>query len=737
MTASTSFSARFSRSLAAELQAGQLSRSLLAGLLIYVLGMIVVTSFAALIFAGALGSQVAFGLGILIVGNAFIVAIIALLSSYGGSIANEQDTPTAVLAITAASLAAAMSGATQTQQLATIVAMIVGTSLVTGLIFVLLGAFRLGGLVRFLPYPVMGGFLAGTGWLLTVGGLGMMVDVPLNLDLFQADVILRWLPGVLLGVLMLYTVSRFNNPLTLPALFIAGVAAFYAVTALTGTPIETLSSQRWLLGPFPSGNLYHFPLSPDLIGQVDWGVLAAHIPALLPIPAVAVISVLLNANGIELLIKRDLDLNRELIAAGVANLIGGVNGASVGFHTISFSGLNHVMAGGKRLPGILAGALMLLTAFVGASALGYIPREILGAILVFFGLALLYEWVVQAWSRFSRVDFAIIVLITVVIGARGYLEGIAAGLILTTILFVVNYSRLGVVKYALSGVDFRSRVTRSLSQQQLIQAHGGRIYVLKLQGYLFFGTANKLLERVQSAATQPLQFVVLDFAQVLDLDSTALLSFSRMRQWAQEKGIALVLTGLSGHARAQFDRGGFGDGLDVLRRFDDLDHGVEWCENQIIQTEAAGQAASSGLKDTLIALTASPAQADALIAVMERLTLASGEVLIRQGDSADRMYFIESGQVTAQLEQPGKPPMRLEAVRAGRAVGELGFYLDALRTATVVADEPTVVYALTRAGLAALEAAQPEVASALHRIIVHLLGERVTHLIHTVDALQR
>ncbi len=583
----------------------------------------------------------------------------------------------------------------------------------------------------------MGGFLAGTGWLLARGGIGMMVDVPLNLGLFQADVLPRWLPGVLLGAFMLFAVSRFKHPLTLPALFLGGIAAFYVVAALTQTPIDALTAQHWLLGSFPSGNLYHFPLSADLIGQVDWRELAAHIPSLLPIPAVAVISVLLNANGIELIIKRDIDLNRELIAAGVANLVGGVNGASVGFHTISFSGLSHVMAGGRRLPGLMAAALFFMTVFIGASVLGYIPREILGAILVFFGLALLYEWFYQSWFHFSRVDFGIILLISLVIVAQGYLEGIAVGLFLTTVLFVVNYSRLGVVRYALSGVDFRSRVTRSLRQQQIIQTHGGRVYILKLQGYLFFGTANRLLERVQSTTTPSLQFVVLDFAQVLDLDSTALLSFSRMLQWAQEKHITLVLTGLTGSAQEQFTRGGFVDQPGLLRRFDDLDHGLEWCENQIILAEAAEQAAFLSLKDHLIAVGVSAAHVEVLLALMERQTLAPGEVLIHQGDDADRMYFVESGQVTAQLEQPGAPPVRLEAVRGGRTVGELGFYLATRRTASVVADEPTVVYALTRQALAALEETQPEVASALHRVVVHLLGERVVHLIRTVDVLQR
>ena len=100
------------------------------------------------------------------------------------------------------------------------------------------------------------------------------------------------------------------------------------------------------------------------------------------------------------------------------------------------------------------------------------------------------------------------------------------------------------------------------------------------------------------------------------------------------------------------------------------------------------------------------------------------------------MYFIESGQVTAQLEQPGREPLRLETMRGGRTVGELGFYLGTRRSATVVADRPTVVYVLTQAELARLEREDPAAAHAFHRVIVHLLGERVLHLVRAVDALR-
>ena len=88
--------------------------------------------------------------------------------------------------------------------MATVVAAITLTSLLAGVFFWVLGWLRQGSLVRYIPYPVIGGFLAGTGWLLFQGGLGVMSDASLTLahlpTLFQADLLLRWLPGVVLAV---------------------------------------------------------------------------------------------------------------------------------------------------------------------------------------------------------------------------------------------------------------------------------------------------------------------------------------------------------------------------------------------------------------------------------------------------------------------------------------------------------------------------------------------------------
>ncbi len=110
---------------------------------------------------------------------------------------------------------------------------------------------------------------------------------------------------------------------------------------------------------------------------------------------------------------------------------------------------------------------------------------------------------------------------------------------------------------------------------------------------------------------------------------------------------------------------------------------------------------------------------------------------MRQGDESDSVFFIESGQFTAQLETPGQEPVRLQTSGAGRSLGEIGFYLGIKRTAAVVAKKPSVVYCLSRRDLARIEKTDPEAASMLHRVVVQVLGERVAHLTRVVDALER
>lgn len=719
----------------------QLINRLFTGVVIGILSVIVSISFAALIFSGDIAEFRSFGIGFILMGNLVLCTMVALLSSYPGSIAIDQDITAAILTTVIAALLLAMPAqASPQEQFFTIVATIMLTTVITGLFFIALGYFNLGGLVRYLPYPVMGGFLAGTGWLLVTGAIGVMTEAPLNLALLQPDNLLRWLPGFVFGVVLFWTLNRFNHYLVLPGMFIAASGLFYLVVLLTRSPVEQISAQGWLLGPFPAGSLWRFPLPPSGIEQVNWDAILANTGVAAPVLLVGVIALLLNASGIELVVHRDLDLDKELIAAGVGNLASAFAGGIVGFQAISFSALNDKLSRGSRLTGVVTALFCGLIALVGAQTLSYIPKMVLGGILLYLGLSFLVEWIYQAWYRLPKVEFLVTVMIVAVIAWRGFLEGVALGVLVTVVLFVVNYSRIDVVKHMLDGANYNSRVTRGRRQRQYLDEEGGQILILQLQGYIFFGTANSLLERVRRRMREPglnpLRFAVMDFRQVTGVDSTALRSFTKLARLAGDKDVQLVLTGMSPHVHNLFSKEDLVGGSRPVRTFPDLDRGVEWCENQLLR-ESDFEADDMTLRKQLQEILPSTAHVDDLIQHLEEREIERGYVLIQQGDPPDHVYLIESGQVTAQLELPDQNVMRLETMRGGRVVGELGFYLGARRTASVVADEASKIYILSQDDLRAMEQSDPEAASAFHRLIIHLLAERVVHLIKTVNALQR
>src|SRR5690606_9718420 len=112
---------------------------------------------------------------------------------------------------------------------------------------------------------------------------------------------------------------------------------------------------------------------------------------------------------------------------------------------------------------------------------------------------------------------------------------------------------------------------------------------------------------------------------------------------------------------------------------------------------------------------------DRLLKYLERRELREGEVLMKQDDPAEEMYFIESGLVTIELELPNGKRMRLRSIRGGATVGEIGLYLGEARTASVIASRHSTVHRLTGQALKEMHEKDPQIAALFHEWIVRLL----------------
>jgi len=160
-------------------------------------------------------------------------------------------------------------------------------------------------------------------------------------------------------------------------------------------------------------------------------------------------------------------------------------------------------------------------------------------------------------------------------------------------------------------------------------------------------------------------------------------------------------------------------------------------QSRLPQASGAKQESILPLKDMFHQLLPDEAHLNGLFNFLEKKVVAAGDYLMRQEDAPDNIYFVEGGQVTAQLEFPAKPPVRLETMKSGRVIGEIGFHLGQRRTAAALADEPSTAYLLSARNLARMEKRSAEVASYFHALIVQLLAERTTHVIRTVAALEK
>src|SRR5512143_2226180 len=180
-----------------EFQPSTLLPGLTAGLIAAIVTISTEISLAALIWSGPLSLYLAGGIGLMLFGACVVGIVIALTSSISGVVSIPQDTPAAIVALIAAGIVASMQAAGRSVYV-TVGAAISISSLLMGLGFLLLGSFKASGFVRYIPYPVVGGFLAGTGFLLARGAFAVMVDMPMTLAnlprLWTVDKLAEWVP---------------------------------------------------------------------------------------------------------------------------------------------------------------------------------------------------------------------------------------------------------------------------------------------------------------------------------------------------------------------------------------------------------------------------------------------------------------------------------------------------------------------------------------------------------------
>ena len=716
--------------------------SIIAGVIGGIIKIVAAMAFSALIFTGTLAAYLPQGIGIVLFGFLLFAVISTFTASYPVNINTPQDIPIAIIALIATTVMA-NSGkdwdAETTFQF--IFVTIALTSILVGIFFFILGTLKLGKLVRFIPYPVVGGFLAGTGWLIVKFAFIMTAGMGLSLDnvvsLFDQATLLKWFPGLIFGLIMLISSRYTKHYLLIPALIAIGITSFYAIMFFYGFSYTDLESNGYLLGPFPEGGLFQgLPLK--YLSDFKWSIFLEQLPAIGTMMILNTISVLFNYSGLEIIIKKDLDLDQELKTTGIGNIIAGLGGAPPGHLSLGGTLLSISIGSKSKLTNIIIALLCALTLFFGSEVLSFFPRIILGGLLFNLGLSFLVDWLYSTWSRVPKTDYTIILLIFLVIGTVGFLEGVITGLLMSVVLFVVSYSKVEIIKHELTGKTFHSNVERSESLKNIIDDSGDQTLILPLQGFIFFGSANRLLERIklhlQSQNEKNIKYLVFDFKQVTGVDSSTINSFNKLRILAELNNFQVLFCNLTPQIISQFEAEGlFADSMDLFLKFDDLDHGMEWCEEQIISETTIG---SNKQKEEIDEIKLFEEKFADLLTYFESKDINQNTTLIEQGNDPEGLYFIKSGRVTVELRSSNNK-IRLKSMGTGTVVGEVSLYLKTQATASVISNTACETYFLSHENFEKLNKEDPERAAELHTYIVKLLSDRLAKSNATIQALMQ
>jgi SulP family sulfate permease len=713
-------------------RSGSVVASITAGVVIGVVEVVLAISLAALVHGGYLAYFLAEGIGLYLVAAALTLAILAWRAGTRGVVGSVQGAVVAVLAVVATTTALDTFGSPNRAFLTVIAATMVVT-LLTGITFLVIGTFKRGNLIRFVPYPVVGGFLAGTGWLLLKGGIVVASGVEVHMDtigsMVDSEALKRWIPALAFGVILLLAVRLVKKPLVVPIVLAVGITLFAIGMLVTSSSLEDVRTGFWTIGPFRSDRLFQLWTMRALTGA-DWSAVLGQAAGIATVVFVAVIGVPFNISGTEIVLHRGLDTNRELRDAGVLNVVSGALGGIPGYHALSLTALAQQMDVNARTAGLVAAVVPISVVVFGTQLVELIPRMIVGGVLAFLGLGFIVEWVWDKRRTLPTLEYVVVLVILAGIVAKGFLPGVVIGLVMAVVLFAVSYGRIELVHEISFGDTYHSNVDRPPTQRAALRTMGERVQILRVHGFVFFGSASGLLERIRKRVeTAPPRFLLMDLRQVTGVDASAVMSLVKVIHLAEANGFELVLAGASDPVRKQLGRGGVVAADEVVRFEPDLDRGLQRCEDILLEEGQVERLSGAGPGDALDSLP------PGLLTYLERVPLEEGTVLIRQDEPPDDVFVLESGRLSVDLVTPGGTQIRLRAVRPGVVVGEIAMYTGVPRTADVVAETPSVVLRLSRASIERMETAEPALAAALHRWLARTLSERLTDTQRAVGAL--
>ncbi|WP_420111675.1 SulP family inorganic anion transporter [Pseudactinotalea sp.] len=441
--------------------------------------------------------------------------------------------------------------------------------LAAGVLVMVAGVLRLGRTVGLIPWPVIEGFTLGIAVIIfcqqvpaalgTDGGGSTNALVGAVLAFLQTS----W-PETGAALLMVAIVAAVMliGPRIAPRFpaSIVGIVLATLVAVVLDLPLARI-------GELPAG------LPAPLLPAFDLGLLRELAGPILAVAALAAIESLLSARVASTLADTGpYDADRELVGQGFASVAAGLFGGMPATGAIARTAVNVRSGARSRLAAITHAVLLLVVVLVGASVVGQIPLAALAGVLLVTAARMVAWRTVRQVMRTSRSDALVFVLTALVTVSVDLIYAVVIGIAAAAVLALRSLSRAsGIHREELPGP---------------VVDGDDRIALFRIEGALFFGSAERLLERVSQA--QGVEVVILRMSQLQMFDATGAQTLAEMITALDRRGVTVLIKGVQARHLPVAARTGMIAALRHPRHlFTELPDAVEHARSHIRRSAAA------------------------------------------------------------------------------------------------------------------------------------------------------
>ncbi len=583
--------------------------------------------------------------------------------------------------------------------------------LLAGLLQILFGTMRIGQLIKYMPYPVVSGYLSGVG-LIIIGSQGpKFLGAPKGANFWEALAApehWKWqgmiVGAVTIGVMLAAPRVTRTVPAAILAL-LAGVLAYFGL-GLADPALLTLEGNPFVVGSLGKGGSFADAMAGrwHAMGETGFDQIKHIAVPALTLAVLLSIDTLKTCLVLDALTRSRHNSNRELIGQGLGNIASAVIGGIPGSGTMGATLVNISSGAMSRYSGVIEGVLALIAFLVLGALISWVPVAALAAILIVIGVRMIDKHSLQFLKQPSTIlDFAVIAAVVATALTVSLIAASGVGIVLAVLLFIREQIGGSVVHRKVSCHETFSKRVRTHEEMEILIAYGERGCVIELQGSLFFGTTNQLYTALEPEL-KTRDYVILDMRRVQSVDVTAIHMLDQVKDMLTERHGFLIFSQLpqslpSGRDMQQyFDQVGLVRPESPVRVFGELDEALEWVEDRILEGALCklGEQEALGLNEIELFRGRKEQTLAALEQLMEKRSFKAGEKIFQRGDAGDELFLIRKGAVRIILPISEKMSHHLGTFGRGSFFGEMAFLDGDVRSADAVAFSDTDLYMLSR-----------------------------------------